>query len=259
MTDKMQSKSKSIFDLASELLDDIELSRLSGESLLLKAIRLARLSDAEYEQMWLVYELAGYPHDNPNPVALEYMGLIKRWTNYEKKIGYWMPLAQVEANIATIKIQMQTLRVPDVSYSPSNPNNWATSDWMTLSEPVKSVIQKGAELSTLVAQLSGIRSRVIAYTHSFVVRVYHEKKFSGLAESIFERYKSRIDILIAQHAGDVLQKIPAVYNRLSEGDSEAVSHAQTSCRRIIDTFGGCQANCVTFFHTGTRLPNRITN
>jgi len=46
----------------------------------------------------------------------------------------------------------------------------------------------------------------------------------------------RIDILIAQRAGDVLQKIPSVYNRLSEGDPEAVSHAQTSCRRIIDAF-----------------------
>jgi len=176
MTDEIQSKSKAIVALARELLDDIELSRLSGESLLLKAIRLARLSDAEKELMWFAYELAGYAHDDP--VALEYMGLMERWTDYEKKLGWWMPLAQIETTIAAIKIQMQTLRVPDVSYSPSNPHSWPTSDFMILSEPINSVIQKGAELSHLIGQLGGIRSRVIAYTHSFVVRVYHEKKFS---------------------------------------------------------------------------------
>jgi len=139
MTDKMQSKSKSIFDHASELLDDIELSRLSGESLLLKAIRLARLSDAEYEQMWLVYELAGYPHDNPNPVALEYMGIIRRWTDYGLREGYRMPLAEIEATIAALKMQMQTLRIPDVSYSSSNQDAFSV-DFLTIGEPAKAVV-----------------------------------------------------------------------------------------------------------------------
>jgi hypothetical protein len=234
MTDEAQSKSQAIVALAKELLDDIELSRLSGESLLLKAIRLARLSDAEKERKWLGYELSGYPSNDP--IALEYMGLMGRWTDFDKKTGYWIPLAQIEANIAAMKIQMQTLRVPDVSYSSSNPNNGPGSDWATISTPINTVVKKGAELSVLIGQLGGIRSRVIAYTHTFVVSVYHEKVFSSLAESIFERYKSRIDLLIAQRAGDVLEKIPSIYNRLAEGDPEAISHAQTSCRRIIEVF-----------------------
>jgi hypothetical protein len=234
MTDETQSKGKAIITLAGELIDQIELSQLSAESLLLKAIRLARLADAPKEHQWLAFELGGYPSNDP--VALEYMGLMGRWTNFDKKIGYRMPLAQIEANISAIKIQMQTLRAPDVSYSPSNPENWATADWMTLKAPVDSVIQKGAELSGLIGQLSGIRSRVLAYVHSLVVSVYHEKIFSGLAESIFERYQSRIDILLAQRAGDILEKIPVIYNRLAEGDQEAISHAQTSCRRMIEVF-----------------------
>jgi hypothetical protein len=28
---------------------------------------------------------------------------------------------------------------------------------------------------------------------------------------------------------------------------------------ILDDPGGCQENCVTFFYTGTRSPNKITN
>jgi hypothetical protein len=234
MTEETHSKSKAIVALARELLDDIELSRLSGEALLLKAIRLARLVDAHQERQWLGYELGGYPF--PDPLALEYMGLMGRWTDFDKKIGYWMPLAQIEANIAAFKIQMQTLRIPDVSYNPSNPGSFAMLDKEAISAPGHAVIIKGAELSDLIGKLSGIRSRVIAHIHKFVVGIYHEKLFSGLAESIFERYQSKIDILLAQRAGDIPEKIPVIYNRLAEGDQEAISHAQTSCRRMIEAF-----------------------
>ena len=52
-------------DLARELLDDIELSRLAPEQLLLKATRLARLLDAKEVQKWLQFELEGYPGNDP--------------------------------------------------------------------------------------------------------------------------------------------------------------------------------------------------
>ena len=63
-----------------------------------------------------------------------------------------------------------------------------------------------------------------------------KKAFSGLAETIFERYKKSIDALIAQRCGDALEHIPSISDRLAEGDREAVSHALTSCRRMIDSF-----------------------
>ncbi len=70
----------------------------------------------------------------------------------------------------------------------------------------------------------------------FVSQNYHERVFSGLAESIFERYKLAVDTLLAQRTGDVLQKIPVIYGRLSEGDPEAIRHALRTCRRMIDSF-----------------------
>ena len=234
MTDNTQSKSHAIVALAKELLDDIELSRLSAESLLLKTMRLARLVDAEELKKWLLCELTGYPM--PDPTVDEYMRSMGRGINTYDSEAYRAPLAQIEANITFMKLQMQALRVPDISYSSANPENWASSDQMIISAPIDNVIKKATSLSNLIVQLSGIRSRVIAHIHIFVVSVYHEKVFSSLAESIFERYKSRIDILIAQRAGDVLEKIPSIYNRLAEGDQEAISHAQTSCRRIIEVF-----------------------
>ena len=201
MADETQSKSKAIVALARELLDDIELSRLSAESLLLKAVRLARLTGNDKQQKWLGYELGGFESASDDAVALDYMGWTGRWTNKEKKQGWLIPLAQIEANIAAIKIQMQTLRVPDVSYSPSNPKNWSASDYQTLSAPVSSVITKGAELSTLIGKLSGIRSGVIAYIQPFVKEIRHEKIFSGLSEKASSSLQIQIDVLIAQRAG----------------------------------------------------------
>jgi hypothetical protein len=83
---------------------------------------------------------------------------------------------------------------------------------------------------------SAIKSKVVSLLHGFISSVYYEKAFSGLAEDIFESYKREIDAKIAEKCGEVLNKLPYVYDRLREGDSEAVSQGLTTCRRIIYAF-----------------------
>jgi hypothetical protein len=77
-----------------------------------------------------------------------------------------------------------------------------------------------------------IRERI----HSFASNIYHERAFSTTAENIFEQFKAKIDSLLDRFCGEVLEKVPAVYNRLAEGDTESISQALTTCRRIIDSF-----------------------
>jgi hypothetical protein len=107
------SKSEHILQLTKDLLDDIELSRLSGEQLLLKTSRLARFVGSEETKEWLRYELEGYRSDEA--ISLKYMTKTGRWSNYEKKQGWWGPLAQQEASIQALKAQQATMRTPDVS------------------------------------------------------------------------------------------------------------------------------------------------
>ncbi|MGH7845534.1 MAG: hypothetical protein ACREQW_10240 [Candidatus Binatia bacterium] len=82
----MESRSEHILALAKELLDDIELSRLSAESLLLKASRLARWVGSDEIRHWLKLEMSGYYSDDP--ISLKYMGLTGRWTDRDKQQGY---------------------------------------------------------------------------------------------------------------------------------------------------------------------------
>jgi hypothetical protein len=55
----LQDRTGHTIELAADLLDDIELSRLKAEELLLKAARLARLVDDSETGKWLRFELYG--------------------------------------------------------------------------------------------------------------------------------------------------------------------------------------------------------
>ncbi len=76
----------------------------------------------------------------------------------------------------------------------------------------------------------------MAALHEFVSATYYELAFRSLAEGIFEAHRKQIDALLAASAGEALQKIPAIVERLAAGDPEAVSNAMTTCRRVLAAF-----------------------
>lgn len=216
-----QSRSEHILELAKELLDDIELSRASAESLILKASRLARWVGSEEIRYWLKLEMQGY--NSSNEVSLRYMGITGRWVDREKKRGYWGPLAQHEAAIIAEQAKLHAMRVPDTA-----------GDMAFVA--TKKVTDEMSSSTSYISKLSGIKSRVLARLHEFVSEIYYEKQFDSLSESIFERYKSDVDSLIGDSCGEVIEQIPSVMSRLAEGDQEAISQSLTTCRRVIDSF-----------------------
>lgn len=235
------SRTQHIRELAEEILADIELGRLSGEAAVLKAMRLARLAGSQETRDWLWYEMMGY--DSLSATAKKYMGLTGRWTDQQKNLGYWGPLSAQEATIDSWRLELQGLRIPDVSYSVSsaNPHEYVTGllprvGAEAVTGAVDKVIAQARQTAAGLIQVRTIRSKVIALIHLFAANIYYEQVFSGFTESIFERYKSEVDTLLAERCGAVLQKMPAVYDRLAEGDQEAVSQALNTIRRMIDAF-----------------------
>ena len=215
------AESQHTFNLSGELLDDIELGRLSADKLLLKCSRLARFAGSDETQEWISLEMTGY--NLTDPISLLYMTKTGRWTNYEKKQGYWGPLAQQEASVEALKAKVVSLRVPDVS-----------GDYAYIS--TKNVVDTVNAATTSISSIQAVISRVQALLHKFVSGVYYRLQFENLVESTFEGYKDDVDALIEQHAGEVIKKIPAVVRRLQEGDGEGVSQALTTCRRILEAF-----------------------
>lgn len=235
-----ESKGEHKLALASDLVDDIELGRLAPENLLLKAARLARLMANERISNWIDRELTGYFSDDP--ISLEWMGHTGRYTDAEKQIGYWMSFAQIDAQIAANKLQMQQLQLPSIHFAPSSSNpselvtGFAGLTVTTATAPVQAVLRQLNELNGHVSQLSGVRSKVLALLHRFVTKTYYELLFGSQQESLFEKQRAIIDSELASSCGDVLKKVPSVYDRLRDGDSESISQALTTCRRILDAF-----------------------
>ena len=216
-----QSRSEHILELSKELLDDIELSRTNVENLILKASRLARLVGSEEVRQWLKLEMGGY--NSSDEISLKYMGLTGRWVDKEKNTGYWGPLAEQEATIDAQKAKLAGMRTPDSS-----------GEWAGVA--IANVTRSMSEVANIISRLSGIKSRVLAHLHTFVTEIYYEKEFDNLSESIFEKYKKDVDILIGTSCGNVLEQIPSVMSRLAEGNQESISQALTTCRRILESF-----------------------
>ncbi len=216
-----QSRSEHILELSKELLDDIELSRTNVENLILKASRLARWVGSEEIRQWLKFEMGGY--NSSDELSLKYMGLTGRWIDKEKNTGYWGPLAQQEAAIDAQKAKLAGMRTPDSS-----------GEWAGVA--IANVTRSMSEVANIISKLSGIKSRVLAHLHTFVTEIYYEKEFDNLSESIFEKYKKDVDILIGTSCGNVLEQIPSVMSRLAEGNQESISQALTTCRRILESF-----------------------
>ena len=215
------SKFEHIIELSKEIIDDIEFSKLDGQALLLKATRLARYADDEEIRKWLRFEMQGY--NRTDVISLKYMGRTGRWTDRDKQEGYFMPLSQIDTTLEAQKEKLSLIRIPDTS-----------GDKAVL--VMDRVTNQMTRATNSISKLGGIKSRVVSHIHDFATNAFYQKMYDNVAESIFDSYKNDIDNLIAENSGDVLEQIPAVINRLSEGDKESISQALTTCRRIIESF-----------------------
>lgn len=215
-----RTENEHILELSRELLDDIELDRVASDKLLLKTNRLARLTGSDEIREWLGYEMQGY--NSKSPTSLRYMSLTGRWINFDEKKGYFGPLAVQEQLIETLKSRIDATKISSVE------GDWA---FRVTTDTRNSHAQMGQQIGSL----AGVRLRVLGLLHTFISGVYYERQFANAASDTVESYKLSVDALIAEKAGVVLAKMPSVVSRLNEGDTESVSQALTTCRRILES------------------------
>ena len=176
MTTGISNLNEHKISLASELIDDIELSRLTPDQLLFKAYRLARICDNVDIRKWLYYELKGY---SDSPESRKYMDYVWRWTNKKNDIGYWVPFSSINSMIQANEAQLRQLQVPDinVSLSSSNPHEVVTGIYgekvSGFASHTQQILSKMAEITNSISNMTGIRSRVMSSIHTFVSDIYY--------------------------------------------------------------------------------------
>jgi hypothetical protein len=217
------SKNDEIRSLALEVIEDVEMSRISTEGLVLKASRLARLANEEEEIRWLFYERFGYITDEE--VSIRYLGYTSRWIdpNDHSKGAYWGPASPLESMLEPLASQLEVIK----NYRPSGEN--AAMDFLNQE-------QRAVDVGDQINAIRRIVSIVRGLIQQFATTIYYEKVFSQQAEAIFTQYQNVVDGLLATTAKTAFTRLPQAFERLAAEDPEAISHALTTCRRVIDSF-----------------------
>lgn len=155
----VKNSSEHILELAKELLDDIELSRVAVEPLLLKASRLARWTGSEEIKRWIELELRGY--NTLKDTDLKFIDISGRWIDKKEGKLYSVPLAQIAILIDTENTKLTSMSTPDTS------GDWAYR--------VMQMYENNLQESTAnITKFSGIKSQILAHLHSFITDVYYE-------------------------------------------------------------------------------------
>lgn len=206
--------------LAHALLSDIEAGALPIELLVAKALNLAKVFPDDEAIEWLSYEVSGY--DSSTPVGEEYAILTNRWDGKSEK-GFFGSVSSLANTIATMSQLLQVYKQLQPSGQHAIPQQ----------------IEKAKQVhkwATAMAPLEKVISNVKVQLHLFAARILVEAQFSETSKSIFDGYQLVVDKELASKAAQAFEKLPYVFERLRIGEIEAVSHALTSCRRIVDSF-----------------------
>ncbi len=214
------TKQAEALKLADELLGDIELSRLSADKCLLKATRLARLVSDEDTQAWLQFELHGY--DLHSPRWRQLVEMTGRWADAEKSSIHTASLSSLQGTLDAERGKLASLQSTSLA-----------GDSIIVAQNNR-FIQLNLTASNIAAHTTVI-SGVLAALHDFVARTYYELLFSEIQAELFASVQSEVDARIAPMTSGALSKIEAINERLRAGDTEAISHAMTTCRRLIDS------------------------
>lgn len=206
--------------VSEELLTDIETNRIKASDVILKASRLARLSDNEELSEFLGFERSGYTGEES---AARWAILAGRESEEEEGKYFFAPLVKIESRMEAARSALSTLQGGG-NYS----GEWAYALGGEYNRNVDSH-------ALALAKYSSICGQVVSIVYGLVVDVYHELLFSELQATLFSDVQRRIDSEISSSSGSALDKIERISERLRAGDSESVSQGLTTCRRLIDS------------------------
>ena len=164
--------------------------------------------------VWRLGEEAGRVYEQQDIATKEIMQYM-----YTESIG------ELDERLKNVDTSLAAARDPDVSLSSANPNQYVASGTSNSFE--LDTIRLNA--TSYAKRLASRRNLIYQYT----LQKYYKLKFSGIAEDIFTRTRSRVDQRIGELIPDAVQKFTAVYESLYSENPENWSNAVHSCRRIL--------------------------
>jgi len=195
--------------LAEQLLDDIELSKISPTDIVRKASRLARLADDTEAMLWLSYEVSGYP-DGKSIGSEPWSAAIR---------SNRVHLNQDGKNVATISGIGQLVAMID------------SAKTQLVSKSSQLYLQNSIRKEIIETQ--GFLDKVIGSIHTYVSNKYQELRFGAAVETIFESIRDQVDSNLAQIAPTALPILSTALENLAGDNPIQWNNAAKGCRDLI--------------------------
>lgn len=225
--------SKSRLDMARstaiDLLNVMEIDKISSDIVLMRAKRVARLLADEDAERWLDLETTGYPSDfrfNFLGKCLYYARKSGRITDDNKY--YPQSLVEIESRV---EISGEFLKgAAPKAFSGAVENfTVATATQKVYNDQLNQFSQFRTVQTREAALVAGIRAGI----HAYIADALRALEFGDVAESIFDQLRADVDDFILYRAPRAAEKLKAISERMAEGGPEECAEALTSCRRLL--------------------------
>jgi hypothetical protein len=187
------TKNLEITTLAEEIMIDITDSRLPLHNILLKASRLSLLLDI------------------PDNVEL-----FKLWAGYAE---------QNQFIVETYRTNVEAAKDRDVSIASANPAQYVMN-------PLGNVFERQRlkdEAQKIVQFLAKYRSE----TYNFVLGIFTKWQFGNIAQSIFEKKRSKAEPVLREIFPDINQRLNSIELNMASENPEDWKNAVASCRTLL--------------------------
>lgn len=186
-------KNEEILQLSEEILVDITDERLPLHNILLKASRLSLLLDI------------------PKNVDL-----FKGWAKFAEQ-NFFV--------VSSFQSNMEAAKDPNFSIASANPSQYIHN--------FSGNAMERHGLRNNVNQVVGYLAQYRTETYNFVMGIYTKWKFGSIAESIFEKKRSRTEPILREIFPDINQRLNSIEQNINSDNPEDWKNAMVSCRTLL--------------------------
>ena len=237
-----------ILDLVTEGLSELEAGSVPLSSIIRKSIRVARLRNDYESLLWLQMEMISFEDKEAK------LRVVRELAPHFSK-SQFEELRRRHAETTILERRMRRIDLPgksgdDEKALPLGVEELENRLDQLESEHAAAVPPQGlhtldlyyaekqrAQIQTmttaLIADTRDIMSRIRQRVHDFLSTTEKQLLYGQVNADIFEQNRRFVDSRMQKLAPEVFDKFVVVYQRMSDGDPEARSHAITSCRRIL--------------------------
>ena len=201
--------------LSEDILKDIELTERPLSSVVLKAMRLARILNDFDAQQTFEWESGGYPSGKT--------GLSEEVTEIARRAG--RREFRKESNASEP-------RTPILYTGSIEQMERAVSVRMT-SLPSAETLRERSALQRSISRTSRRLASRRTFVYKYALRKHYELKLAGVTDNVFGRIRASVDASIGVFVPDAVKKLSAIYDNLGSGNPEDWANAAHSCRRAL--------------------------